>query len=49
MQWIHVGRENLDVGSIQTEILNRLNNEEQFISIPLTMDYEASRKTLKNL
>lgn len=53
MQWINVGREySLDVGRIQTEILNRLNDEEQLISPPLDTndkDYEVTRKTLKKL
>lgn len=50
MQWINVGRENcIDVGCIQTEILNRLSNQEQLISPPLSTDYKATKKTLRNL
>ncbi|VVC32819.1 Hypothetical protein CINCED_3A002930 [Cinara cedri] len=50
VQWIHVGQENpSDIACIQTELLNRLNEQEQPISPPLNIDYEATRKTLRNL
>lgn len=50
MQWIHIGQENpSDIGCIQTELLNRLNDEEQHISTPLNINYEATRKTLRNV
>lgn len=50
MQWINVGRESSsDVGCIQSEILNRLNNQEQLISPPMNTEYENTRKTLQKL
>lgn len=50
MQWLHVGRENSsDIGCIQTELLNRLNNHEQHITPPLNTDQIATRKTLQQL
>lgn len=50
MQWLNVGRENSsDVGCVQTELLNRLNDLEQHITPPLNTDYTATRKTLEQL
>lgn len=51
VQWINVGRKHsLDVGRIQTEIWNRLNDQEQLIApLPDTNDYETTRKTLQHL
>jgi len=50
VQWINVGRENSShAESIQTEILNRLNNHEQLITPPLVIDYEDTRKQIQNL
>lgn len=50
VQWINVGRENsLHVDCIQTEILNRLNSQEQIITPPLIKNYEATRKTIQHL
>lgn len=50
VQWINVGRENSSHAEcIQTEILNRLNNQEQLITPPLIIDYEATRKKIRKL
>ncbi|XP_026822292.1 apoptotic protease-activating factor 1-like [Rhopalosiphum maidis] len=50
VQWINVGRENSSHAEcIQTEILNRLNNQEQLITPPLIIDYEATRKKIRRL
>lgn len=50
VQWINVGRENSSHAEyIQTEILNRLNDQEQLITPPLIIDYEDTRKKIQNL
>lgn len=50
MQWINVGRENSsEIGCVQTEVLNRLKNQEQLLSPPLNAQYEITRKTLSSL
>lgn len=50
MQWINVGRENSSHAErIQTEILNRLNNQEQLITPPLIIDYEDTRTNIQHL
>ncbi|XP_060875475.1 apoptotic protease-activating factor 1-like [Metopolophium dirhodum] len=50
VQWIHVGQENSSHPEcIQTEILNRLNNQEQLITPPLIIDYEETRKKIRDL
>jgi len=50
VQWINVGRENSSHAErIQTEILNRLNNQEQLITPPLIIDYEDTRTNIQHL
>uniref|UniRef100_A0A2H8TPT9 Apoptotic protease-activating factor 1 n=1 Tax=Melanaphis sacchari TaxID=742174 RepID=A0A2H8TPT9_9HEMI len=50
VQWINVGRENSSHAEcIQTEILNRLNNQEQLITPPLIINYEDTRKKIQHL
>lgn len=50
VQWINVGREHsLDVGYIQTEILNRINIQEPHTTPPLNNDFEATKKNIRLL
>ncbi|XP_050540508.1 apoptotic protease-activating factor 1-like isoform X2 [Daktulosphaira vitifoliae] len=48
VQWINVGRGNsVDVGSVQSELFNRLQNQNQPLAPPLTTEYEEIKKIIQ--